>query len=89
MSKGIEYGQPRDELKEFLWLQFVLMVFEKQGRQNDPEAKVLSAKIAKKFRNLSAEEKTFLTMREKLNDAPEDVKLPKPSRFCKHETCGG
>jgi len=67
MPKGVEYGQSK-KLEEFLRLQFILKVFEKQRRQNDPEAKEIWQKLSAIFKKLSPEEKIFLTMREKIDD---------------------
>lgn len=68
MSKSIDYGQPSKRFKEFLKLQFILMVFEKQLRKNDSEVKEIWKRLSEIFKKLSVEEKTFLTMRERLND---------------------
>lgn len=80
---------PTEAFKKYRELQFKRKVFENQGRKNDPEAKEIWKKLSRIFKKLSAEEKTFLTMCEKLDDIPQSIKLPKPPRFCAHETCGG
>ena len=66
MSRGIEYGRPSKKLEEFLRLQFALKVFERQHHGNDPEADALRKQISQKFSELSQEEKTFLTLRNRL-----------------------